>query len=684
MKSRSGRRLLPLLLDAALVAVVVLVGLAGTLSAFRALTQKANAQQHELLNAMGQSVVSAFDLQLMRAIEALAVSGQMLSAQSQPTREQFARFGAGVLGELDVLTLLEWQPVVPHTELAEFERRAAREQPGYRVVEPAASGAGDGFVPARPRELHLPVLYSWPEAGAALGVDMAFDPHRMRSKLVARDAGAPIASETFALIRRGQSDQAVTGFAVSAPVYRTPRPAGIEARRRELVGFVAGVVELPGLMREASLRADANGLDLFVFDQGDRHRLIYASAGGDSARVDEADTALGVDVGGRPWQLVLRPRPGFVGAGRDEVPLLVLAAGGMATLLVALAMARSLVIRRRLERTEAVLAEDRQHLSNVLDGTAAGTWDLDIASGRLVVNERWAQMLGRSRAELAPITAGTWEQLCHAEDLAAAQGALQRHLDSECERYTAEFRMRHADGHWVWVQSNGSVFGRDAQGRALRVAGTHMDISARKLDEQRLQDDARALAAANRQLRDLAIVDALTGAFNRRHFNDVCLAALEGAQRGQAMALCMLDVDHFKAYNDHYGHQAGDAVLQALARTLKGSLKRSTDALFRLGGEEFGVIFSAESADAARQFAGQLRAALHVLELPHARSPVGYVTASFGLAWWEAPTSGLTPEAMYAAADAALYEAKRGGRDRVVAHCFLAGEGEQVRPACAL
>ena len=79
---------------------------------------------------------------------------------------------------------------------------------------------------------------------------------------------------------------------------------------------------------------------------------------------------------------------------------------------------------------------------------------------------------------------------------------MKRHLGGEDERYTAEFRMRHADGHWVWVQSTGRIFQRDADGRPLRLAGTHMDISRRKVDEQRLQDDARALAAANRQLRD--------------------------------------------------------------------------------------------------------------------------------------------------------------------------------------
>jgi diguanylate cyclase (GGDEF)-like protein/PAS domain S-box-containing protein len=434
-------------------------------------------------------------------------------------------------------------------------------------------------------------------------------------------------------------------------------------------------------MREAALRADANELDLFVFDQDAQHRLIFSSAGSEPFRADERDTALSVDVGGRPWRLVLRPRPRFVGAGVDELPLDALAAGVVATLLVAMAVVRSLVIRRRLERTEAVLAEDRQRLTNVLDGTAAGIWDWHIDSGRLFINDRWAEMLGRTRDELEPATGATWERLCHAGDLVNAQAALQHHFSGAEERYSAEFRMRHAAGHWVWIQAIGRVFERDGEGLPLHIAGTHMDISRRKADEQRLHDDARALEAANRQLRDLAILDALTGAFNRRHFNDVCLAALAGAQRGQAVALCMLDIDHFKAYNDHYGHQAGDAVLKAVAQTLKDSLKRSTDALFRLGGEEFGVIFSAASAESAQSFVGQLGVALHALALPHEHSPMRIVTASFGLAWWAAPTSRLTPESMYAAADEALYEAKRGGRDRVVVRCFAAGDGEDAVPS---
>lgn len=683
MSTPPRRRLWPWIVDATLVALILVVGLAGSVGAYRSLALKAAGQQRELLNAMGQSVVAAFDLQLVRVVETLQAASQMMSAHSELTRAQFARYGTGLVTDSSALSLLEWQPVVPHARLAEFEAQANLEQPGYRVVEPAPDYQGEGFVPAREREVHVPVRYSWPENGAAVGVDMAFDPRRMRSKLLARDAGVPIASETFPLIRRGQQATAISGFAVSAPVYRTARPAGVEERRRELAGFLAGVIELPALMAEAALRADANGLDVFVFDQEEKHRLIYSSAGSEPFQSDERDTALSVDVGGRPWQLVLRPRAGALAAETDRTPLLALAAGGLASLLVALAVARSLVVRRRLERTEAILAEDRQRMANVLDGTAAGTWDWHIDSGQLDINERWAQMLGRSRAELEPVTGTTWERLCHPGDLIEASLAMKRHFSGADERYTAEFRMRHADGHWIWVQSNGSVFERDAEGRPLRLAGTHMDISRRKGDEQRLQDDARALEAANRQLRDLAIVDALTGAFNRRHFNDVCLAALAGAQRGQAVALCMLDVDHFKAYNDRYGHQAGDAVLKALAQTLKDSIKRSTDALFRLGGEEFGVIFSATSAETALHFVSQLNVALHALALPHEGSPQRVVTASFGLAWWAAPSSSLTPEVMYAAADEALYEAKRGGRDQVVMRCFLAGEGEDETRAAA-
>ncbi|MEY4561640.1 MAG: hypothetical protein RLZZ618_917 [Pseudomonadota bacterium] len=184
--------------------------------------------------------------------------------------------------------------------------------------------------------------------------------------------------------------------------------------------------------------------------------------------------------------------------------------------------------------------------------------------------------------------------------------------------------------------------------------------------EQQVCARTQALELANRRLGELAITDALTGAYNRRHFNDFCASFVAGQHRSEALAFCMLDLDHFKAYNDRYGHQAGDEVLRAVAQAVQRELKRSDDVLFRLGGEEFGVLFAATTAAAAVEFVERLRQAVHSLQFPHAGNEPGVVTASFGVAWWgDEAIRGLTPERMYVQADRLLYAAKEAGRDRV-------------------
>jgi two-component system, sensor histidine kinase LadS len=184
--------------------------------------------------------------------------------------------------------------------------------------------------------------------------------------------------------------------------------------------------------------------------------------------------------------------------------------------------------------------------------------------------------------------------------------------------------------------------------------------------EQQVAERTQALELANRRLQELAITDELTGAFNRRHFNHMCSAALERRSREDPLALCMFDIDHFKAYNDGHGHQAGDATLRAIAAAVQAELRRSGDVLFRLGGEEFGVLFTAQTPEAALQFVVQLRSAVQGLQRVHGHAPLGVVTASFGLAWWgPAAARHLSPETMYASADTALYTAKAAGRNRV-------------------
>ena len=162
------------------------------------------------------------------------------------------------------------------------------------------------------------------------------------------------------------------------------------------------------------------------------------------------------------------------------------------------------------------------------------------------------------------------------------------------------------------------------------------------------------------------MTDALTGIPNRRRFDDVLASELNRAVRsGQPLALMMLDVDFFKNYNDHYGHQDGDACLRKVARLLHSHARRASDLVARYGGEEFVMLAADTDADSALGLAETVREALEALGLPHVKSPLGCVTTSIGVVVL-VPDEAQTPEMFLRMADKAMYRAKEQGRNRVV------------------
>jgi diguanylate cyclase (GGDEF)-like protein len=186
-----------------------------------------------------------------------------------------------------------------------------------------------------------------------------------------------------------------------------------------------------------------------------------------------------------------------------------------------------------------------------------------------------------------------------------------------------------------------------------------------------------APAAANSRLHALAVTDALTGAYNRRHFNTYLELLLARDDRREPVALCLFDLDRFKRYNDRHGHPAGDAVLQQIAATVQAMLQRSGDALFRLGGEEFGVLFSARSPGGAHAFVDELRRAIVALEVAHPDNDPPVVTASFGVCWIRRDGGVPNPARIYRLADEQLYAAKDAGRNQVC----LTTEAIEAMPA---
>jgi diguanylate cyclase len=184
--------------------------------------------------------------------------------------------------------------------------------------------------------------------------------------------------------------------------------------------------------------------------------------------------------------------------------------------------------------------------------------------------------------------------------------------------------------------------------------------------ELEVQQRTRELQAAVAEIANLARTDELTRLLNRRAYNELVDRQVRRAQREHtALALCIIDVDHFKQYNDRYGHLAGDEALRRVADVLQHSFRRPTDFCFRLGGEEFGVLLTGADLD-PRCFAylEQVRSEIAALGIAHADSAGGVLTASFGVVLSQGGCC-VPPQRLFQHADEALYRAKAAGRNRV-------------------
>ena len=145
-----------------------------------------------------------------------------------------------------------------------------------------------------------------------------------------------------------------------------------------------------------------------------------------------------------------------------------------------------------LQEKEEKLAEyvkQVENLNMVIAGTNAGSWDWNILTGEVAVNDRWAEIVGYEKHELEPVTIETWMKLCHPDDLKRSGVLLDKHFSGETDFYEIELRMKHKNGDWIWVLDRGQVFERDNDGKPLRMVGSHQDISERKNAEERLHHE---------------------------------------------------------------------------------------------------------------------------------------------------------------------------------------------------
>ncbi len=207
----------------------------------------------------------------------------------------------------------------------------------------------------------------------------------------------------------------------------------------------------------------------------------------------------------------------------------------------------------------------------------------------------------------------------------------------------------------------------------MGVLHFHSTDAAPELDESELSFKTTfagqaGLSIANIRLREAlrtqSVRDALTGLYNRRYLEETLEREIRRSARARlSLGILMLDLDHFKSFNDTYGHEAGDAVLRETGAFLVKNM-RAEVFVCRFGGEEFVVILPTATMEASRARSERLRSKIRELMVLHQGKSLGMITLSIGVAAF--PICGTSPKELLAAADAALYRAKREGRDRVV------------------
>lgn len=310
------------------------------------------------------------------------------------------------------------------------------------------------------------------------------------------------------------------------------------------------------------------------------------------------------------------------------------------------------------ERKLAELAHEEitRHLQLAIEGGGIGIYSADFASGRVRVSPSYLAMLGYP-GERLEYPLDWWRDKVHPDDLQAVQALGGPILSGESDRFAAEYRMRHSDGHWVWIQDFAKVFQRATNGTAIRTAGVHLDITPRKTAELELMFQADH--------------DQLTGLLNRRGIWDAILHVHAHCRRAaQGYCIAILDLDHFKWINDRHGHQVGDEVLKRIAALLKSSL-REGDWLGRWGGEELILLMPLTTEEQAWGVMERLRALVDAHRITALDQGLR-ISFSGGVA--ACARTDQTADDVISRADRALYQAKREGRNRVLRSSDLSAE----------
>jgi diguanylate cyclase (GGDEF)-like protein/PAS domain S-box-containing protein len=484
---------------------------------------------------------------------------------------------------------------------------------------------------------------------AALNLNLAFEKNRRIALEKAMDRKLPTLTSPIDLVQGGK------GFLVYFPISVNNEYEGLLSavfRTQEWLNHI--------LHEKLSSREEMDFRNMVSMDG----KNIYSTEGWEKEKKSPWEAKVEITMYGQSFIIRCHPTENFINQSHSILSELVFGVGVLLSLLtsviiflvqkannaVQLSEASKVVLESEItvrKKAEDSLHKERQRLAYILEGTNVGTWEWYVQTGEVIFNERWANILGYSLEELAPISIDTWTKFAHPDDLKKSGDLLDKYFKGKLDYYECEARMRHKDGHWIWVLDRGKISTRTEEGEPLLMSGTHQDITEQKQNEEKINH--------------LATHDALTGLPSLRLANDRLSMAIELAKRKKILAATMfVDLDGFKSINDTHGHDAGDVLLQEVAKRLL-SCVRKTDTVARIGGDEFLLIISdIQTKDIAESMA-EKAIAIIAQPIPFNRVQLT-VEASIGIAIY--PNDSDSADRLIKQADEAMYVSKNSGKNR--------------------
>ena len=325
--------------------------------------------------------------------------------------------------------------------------------------------------------------------------------------------------------------------------------------------------------------------------------------------------------------------------------------------------------------TDQHALHNRKRLDLLFKSAGDGYWEWHIPTANVFFSTHWKEMLGYKADDIEP-SFNNWINLIHPDDLGNFLIVWSEYMENTQQQFSIEYRIKCQNGDYRWVEAHG-IKDVNETNEIIRLAGFHRDINNRKLNEQKLidyQENLEQLVAqrtdeleqANLKLAKLASQDPLTLLHNRRSFDEQLNKQIRIAKRQNTrLSLLLMDIDHFKAFNDSLGHQVGDDCLKSVAETIQKSISRPDDMCARFGGEEFVIILPDTDTNGAVKVAQIIQKNItNLLDLPVNPTSKKHISLSIGISDNMLIESHNT-EKMIELADKAMYSAKNNGRDQI-------------------